>query len=250
MDLSNYMKKEGRALPVFLLVDVSGSMRGEKIETVNVALKEMLNTFKKIENPKGVIELSIIAFGNGKAQVIKPLSKIADLDQFEFTADGNTPMGMAFESVAELIEDYSVVSRRAYTPTIVLISDGNPTDFSGYNANMPEDDIYEWAALKQLQNGERSSKATRLAMGIGSDVDNCFKYNCYNLVEIAHKLLKTTNIDENNFINLFNKSNLSYKKMLYVYLLEEKNRINYSEYLISIKQLNKRCARLVVSVFM
>lgn len=171
MDLSNYMKKEGRALPVFLLVDVSGSMRGEKIETVNVALKEMLNTFKKIENPKGVIELSIIAFGNGKAQVIKPLSKIADLDQFEFTADGNTPMGMAFESVAELIEDYSVVSRRAYTPTIVLISDGNPTDFSGYNANMPEDDIYEWAALKQLQNGERSSKATRLAMGIGSDVD-------------------------------------------------------------------------------
>ena len=61
MDLSNYMKKEGRALPVFLLVDVSGSMRGEKIETVNVALKEMLNTFKKIENPKGVIELSIIS---------------------------------------------------------------------------------------------------------------------------------------------------------------------------------------------
>lgn len=171
MDLSNYMKKEGRALPVFLLVDVSGSMRGEKIETVNVALKEMLNTFKKIENPKGVIELSIIAFGNGNAQVIKPVSKIADLDQFEFTADGNTPMGMAFESVAEMIEDYSIVSRRAYTPTIVLISDGNPTDFVGYYANMPEDDIYEWAALKKLQNGERSSKATRLAMGIGSDVD-------------------------------------------------------------------------------
>ena len=171
MDIGSYMKKEGRALPVFLLVDVSGSMRGEKIETVNIALKEMLNTFKKIENPKGVIELSIIAFGNGKAQVIKPLSKISDTDQFEFTADGSTPMGMAFESVAAMIEDYNVVSRRAYTPTIVLISDGNPTDFAGYNASMPEEDIYEWPALKQLQNGERSAKATRLAMGIGGDVD-------------------------------------------------------------------------------
>ncbi|MBD5583499.1 MAG: BREX-4 system phosphatase PglZ [Clostridia bacterium] len=64
--------------------------------------------------------------------------------------------------------------------------------------------------------------------------DNCFKHNCYNLVEIAHKLLKTTNIDENNFIELFNKSDLSYKKILYIYLLEERNRINYSEYLISI----------------
>lgn len=172
MDLANYMRKEGRALPVFLLVDVSGSMKGEKIETVNVALKEMINSFKKIENPKGVIELCIIAFGNRSVQVVKPLSKIADTDQFEFSAEGDTPMGKVFEAVASMIEDYEVVSRRAYTPTIVLISDGNPTDFAGYSATMPENDIYEWEALKQLQNGTRSSKATRLAMGIGSDVDS------------------------------------------------------------------------------
>lgn len=171
MDLGNYMRKEGRTLPVFLLVDVSGSMRGEKIETVNIALKEMINSFKKIENPKGVIELCIIAFGHRDVQVIKPLSKITDTDYYEFSADGDTPMGKAFESVASMIEDYEVVSRRAYTPTIVLISDGNPTDFLGYSATMSESDIYEWEALKRLQNGTRSSKATRLAMGIGSDVD-------------------------------------------------------------------------------
>ncbi len=172
MDLSNYMKREGRALPVFLLVDMSGSMRGEKIETVNIAIKEMLNSFKKIENPKGVIEICIIGFANNQAQVIKPLSKISDEEQFTFVADGNTPMGKAFTTVAELIEDYNVVSKRAYTPTIVLISDGNPTDFSIYDASMSEDKIYEWPELKQLQYGTRSSKATRLAMGIGSDVDN------------------------------------------------------------------------------
>lgn len=172
MDLANYMRKEGRALPVFLLVDISGSMKGEKIETVNIALKEMVNTFKKIENPKGVIELCVIAFGAQSVQVIKPLSKIYDTDQFEFSAGGDTPMGKAFGAVANMIENYEVVSRRAYTPTIVLISDGNPTDFTGYNSAMCEDDIYEWDALKLLQNGTRSSKATRLAMGIGSDVDS------------------------------------------------------------------------------
>lgn len=172
MDLSNYMRKEGRALPVFLLVDISGSMKGEKIETVNVALKEMVNSFKKIENPKGVIELCIVAFGNQNAQIIKPLSKITDSDQFDFSAAGDTPMGKAFDVVADMIEDYEVVSRRAYTPTIVLISDGNPTDFVGYNASMSDGDIYEWEALKNLQSGTRSSKATRLAMGIGNDVDS------------------------------------------------------------------------------
>ena len=41
MLINNFIKKEGRALPVFILLDVSGSMSGEKIETVNIALKEI-----------------------------------------------------------------------------------------------------------------------------------------------------------------------------------------------------------------
>lgn len=169
MNISSYIKKEGRALPVFLLLDVSGSMSGEKIETVNVALKEMLNSFKKIENPKGVIELCLITFGDSKAEVIKPLSTIKDDDSFTLTASGNTPMGMAFDKVSEMIEDKSIVSSRDYTPTIVLISDGNPTD---YNASgMSPEEIAQWPQLKKLHSGARSSKATKLAMGIGSDVD-------------------------------------------------------------------------------
>lgn len=137
MNISNYMKKEGRALPVFLLVDVSGSMTGQKIETVNVALKEMLNAFRKIENPKGIIKLCLITFGGNRAEVVKPLSTIGESDSFVFNASGNTPMGMAFKKAYELIEDKTVVSSRDYTPTIVLISDGNPTDFnySGKSAN-------------------------------------------------------------------------------------------------------------------
>ena len=76
MLINNYIKKEGRALPVFILLDVSGSMSGEKIETVNVALKEMINSFKKIENPKGIIELCLLTFGGNKVEVIKPLSRL------------------------------------------------------------------------------------------------------------------------------------------------------------------------------
>ena len=52
MLISNFIKKEGRALPVFILLDVSGSMSGQKIETVNVALKEMINSFKKLKIQK------------------------------------------------------------------------------------------------------------------------------------------------------------------------------------------------------
>lgn len=169
MLISNYIKKEGRALPVFILLDVSGSMSGEKIETVNVALKEMINSFKKVENPKGIIELCLMTFGNNQVNIIKPLSKINDQDSYLLTASGNTPMGMAFEKVAEMIEDKDVVSSRAYTPTIVLISDGNPTDYNASGKSV--EDIMTWESLDKIHSGTRSSKATKLAMGIGNDVD-------------------------------------------------------------------------------
>ena len=169
MLINDFMRKEGRALPVFILLDVSGSMRGEKIETVNVALKEMLNSFRKIENPKGIIELCLITFGGGKAEVLKPLSKIVDSDSYTLTASGNTPMGMAFSKVVEMIEDQTVVSSRAYTPTVVLISDGNPTDYDASGKSI--DEICNWDALRAIHSGSRSSKAVKLAMGIGGDVD-------------------------------------------------------------------------------
>lgn len=171
MDILNYFKKEGRALPVFLLVDVSGSMRGEKIETVNVALKEMLNSFKKIENPKGIVKLCIATFGNSKVDVIKEMSVIKDDEHFELSADGNTPMGQAFESVVDMIEKHYEQSSRDYTSTIVLISDGNPTDFAGYNANVSQDEIIAWPALSRLHSDKYTANATKLAMGIGDDVD-------------------------------------------------------------------------------
>ena len=78
-------------------------------------------------------------------------------------------MGMAIEKVAEMIEDKAIVSSRAYTPTIVLISDGNPTDYNASGKSIEE--IKTWESLNKVHSGTRSSKAIKLAMGIGSDVD-------------------------------------------------------------------------------
>ncbi len=169
MDFDKYVKPEGRALPVFLLLDVSGSMAGQKIGTVNVALKEMMENFRNIENPKGIVELCLITFGDNKAEVIRPLSTIGPDDNYNLFASGNTPMGMSFDKVVELIEDYNVVSSRSYAPTIVLISDGNPTD---YNAEgKTADEIMKWDRIVKVHTSPRTSKAMRLAMGIGDDLN-------------------------------------------------------------------------------
>lgn len=168
MGLNSYVAREPRPLPIFVLADASGSMRGEKINELNLALREMLNALNAADDIRGKFQLSVIAFG-GKVKVLQPLEDIDVLVLTELSAAGNTPMGQAFEVVLEMIEDRSVVSSRAYTPTIVLISDGLPTDCS--EEMYRRKNYFDWEPLINLHTGERSSKCQRMALGVGDDAD-------------------------------------------------------------------------------
>lgn len=110
----------------------------------------------------------MIGFG-GDVNILQPLADIDGLQLPELNAAGNTPMGEAFDTVREMIEDRNVVSSRAYAPTIVLISDGIPTDCSEEIYHSKE--YSKWEPLNNLHSAERSSKSQRLALGIGADAD-------------------------------------------------------------------------------
>ena len=168
MGLNSYVAREPRPLPIFVLADTSGSMRGEKINELNLALREMLNALNAADDIRGIFQLSVIAFG-GEVKVLQPLADIDGLVLTELSAVGNTPMGQAFEMVREMIEDRNVVSSRAYTPAIILISDGLPTDCT--EEMYRRKNYYDWEPLVDLHNGERSSKCQRMALGIGEDAD-------------------------------------------------------------------------------
>lgn len=168
MGLNSYVAREPRPLPIFILADTSGSMRGEKINELNLALREMLNALNDADDIRGKFQLSIIAFGRN-VELVQPLTDINGLTLTELSASGNTPMGQAFETVMEMIEDREIVPPRAYTPTIVLISDGIPTDCS--EEMYRRRNYFDWEPLKGLHSGERSSKCQRLALGIGEDAD-------------------------------------------------------------------------------
>jgi uncharacterized protein YegL len=173
MDLNNFVIQEARPLPVFLLIDTSGSMNGSKIDTVNVALKEMLQVLSNIEGTKGQIKLSVITFGQ-TVDVIQPLENVELVNIGPFTGSGKTPMGGSIRKVIELIEDKVVVPSRSYIPTIVLISDGLPTDCPRdifTNQVSRTDGYLSWEPISILHSSERTKKCSKLALGIGPDAD-------------------------------------------------------------------------------
>ena len=157
--LKDFTMSSARPLPVIVLADVSGSMTANgKIDVLNDAISQMITTFAEEEDTRAEIHVSVITFGGGGVSVHKPLRPARDTRWEPMSASGRTPMGGAFELARTMIEDRQTVSSRAYCPTLVLVSDGEPND--------------DWRTpLASLLKSERASKAARFAMGIGPDAD-------------------------------------------------------------------------------
>lgn len=156
-ELQQFTHAAPRPLPVILLVDISGSMSvNGKIETLNKAVSEMIGTFRDEDGAAAQIQVAVITFGGEDAQLQTPLTPAENLAWTDMSASGRTPMGSAFQMTADMIEDREKISARAYRPTLVLVSDGMPTD--------------EWKQpLQNLLSSPRASKATRFALAIGED---------------------------------------------------------------------------------
>jgi uncharacterized protein YegL len=142
-----------------MVADVSGSMSvNDKIGVLNDAIQEMIETFAVEDDTRAEIHVGVITFGKDGAKLQQALTPANKLSWVRLTAEGGTPLGAALNLVTDLIEDRNQVPSRAYRPTVILVSDGQPTD--------------DWQQpLKRLLSSERASRATRFAMGIGDDAD-------------------------------------------------------------------------------
>lgn len=158
--LNDFVMQKPRPLPVIVAVDRSGSMSvNGKIDALNLAFRDFINSLKNEDSPVDV-KIALFSFGGNAASCDLSLTSVSEIDaeKHTFTANGCTPMGHVFSMIKDMIEDREIVSSRSYKPTIVLLTDGIPTD--------------EWEEpLRSLINEGRSSKAFRIAMGIGDDAD-------------------------------------------------------------------------------
>ena len=170
MGLNDFSITKERALPIFILADTSASMEGEKIQALNKAIQEMIVSLRNVNDIRGVFKVSIITFGGEKVTVQQYPTDVNDIDFEELEAAGLTPMGEAISAVTELIEDREIIKSKDYLPTVVLISDGYPTDYPD-GAGASVSDYLEWEPIKTMQEGERSKKCMRVALSVDSATD-------------------------------------------------------------------------------
>ncbi|MGW9214184.1 vWA domain-containing protein [Embleya sp. NPDC055664] len=156
---SRFTAAKARPLPVLVLADVSGSMNepADKINVLNDCVRRMLDDFGKADIGRGAIHVGVIAFSGAGAYLHQELVPATQAAWTDMDAQGGTPLGAALSLAHDLLDDESVVPARAFAPTLVLVSDGRPTD--------------EWEeALDRLLTSRKGSRAHRLAVAIGPDM--------------------------------------------------------------------------------
>lgn len=120
-----------RRLPVYLLVDTSGSMHGEAIEAVRNGLQVLVSALRQDPYALETAYLSVITF-DSKAKQVTPLTELMNFQVPNIQANGTTAMGEALVLLADCI-NREVVKGSAevkgdWKPVVFLLSDGSPTD--------------------------------------------------------------------------------------------------------------------------
>ena len=158
-----------RRLPVYLVLDTSGSMYGEAIEAVKNGVQTLLTTLRQDPYALETAFISVITFNTSATQII-PLTDLLSFKTPELVATGTTSLGEALSLTADCIEKEVVKTtydtKGDWRPLVFIMTDGMPTD--------------DWEkGLKKFQNVK---KGMVIACAVGESVDSSILKNITEIV--------------------------------------------------------------------
>ena len=147
-----------RAMDLFFLIDVSGSVDGVKMGIINQAMEETLCDLRN-SGSNAEIRASVLTFGSKCEWMYESSVSVEDFRWNRLSDSiGLTPLGTAFDSLcSRMDEEFSKESLHGrYAPAIILLSDcGSTEDYKD--------------ALERLRKSRWFMSSTRIVLGVGDN---------------------------------------------------------------------------------
>ncbi|GGH70661.1 uncharacterized protein YegL [Filimonas zeae] len=179
-----------RRLPVYLLLDTSGSMFGEPIQALNNALSGMMNTLRMDPQALDSLWLSIVTFDREVKEVV-PLTELVSFQLPEIVCpqSGPTHTGQAlqllYEKVGREVRKGTTEQKGDWRPLLFLFTDGKPSDIQLYREMIPKIQSLNFAAVVACAAGhladdsmlkELTQHVVHLATADSSTLKQFFKW--------------------------------------------------------------------------
>ncbi len=145
-----------RRLPIFFLLDISESMVGQPLNSVEEGMSRIVSSLRQDPSALETAYISIIAFA-GKAKVLSPLTDIVSFYPPKLPIGGGTSLGLGLTTLMREIDKKVILrsstQQRDWKPLVFLITDGKPTDNT-------KEAIKEW-------KDNYTNRATMVAITLG-----------------------------------------------------------------------------------
>ncbi len=132
-----------RRLPVYFLLDTSGSMYGEPIQALNNALSGMFSALRSDAQALDSLWVSLITFDRTVNEIC-PLTELAlfQLPEIYCPQSGPTHTGMALELLYDKVKSELILGNENqkgdWKPLLFIFTDGKPNDIQKYREMIPK----------------------------------------------------------------------------------------------------------------
>jgi uncharacterized protein YegL len=150
-----------RRLPVYFLLDTSGSMYGTPIQALNNALSGMINALRTDAQAADTLYVSIITFDKEVNEVV-PLTDLPSLQLPVIVCpqSGPTFTGKALETLCEKVKTEvrkgTKEQKGDWRPLLFLFTDGKPSDIQLYNDIIPKVKSLNFGIIVGCAAGEKA----------------------------------------------------------------------------------------------